>query len=346
MHKWLDIAEDYKKSTLILGNGASCAVDKSFSYASLLKVAQENKFISKDTSLLFERFKTSDFEKILRILDDASTVCEVLKPKKKVLKKFSYSRASVRDSLIKSVRYVHQSSREKYNEVKGNIIHFCESFKLIFSINYDILLYWAMMDRNDPNKSPYRFKDCFLSGKFDYESKTRSPENSTIVFYPHGHLMLITHDDNVESKIHADGGSLIDAIDRQWQSRKVRPLFVSEGSTEEKLLSIMSSEYLRTVYNEMKSLKDKVVIYGWSLGDADRHLLNALSESAITHIAISIHPDSNAASAMQQKNYLDAKKNQIISKISFSYEEKNKKKPEIIFFNANSPGCWCHPKES
>ena len=50
MHNWLDIAEDYKKATLILGNGASCAVDKSFSYASLLKVAQENKFISKDTS--------------------------------------------------------------------------------------------------------------------------------------------------------------------------------------------------------------------------------------------------------------------------------------------------------
>ena len=269
----------------------------------------------------------------------------MLKPKKKVLKKISYSRASVRDSLIKSVRYVHQSSREKYNEVKGNIIHFCESFKLIFSINYDLLLYWAMMDGNDSTKSPYRFKDCFLSGKFDYESKTISPENSTIVFYPHGHLMLITNGDSVESKIHADGGPLIDAIDCQWKYPSVYPLFVSEGSTEEKLLSIMSSEYLRAVYNDMKSTNGKVVIYGWSLGGADMHLLNALSESTITHIAISIHSDSNAALAIQHNNYLDAKKHQIISKISSAYEIKNKEKPEIIFFNANSPGCWCHPKE-
>lgn len=64
--QWADIKADYD-DTLLLGNGASIAVNANFAYRSLCQKLQE---LSSDGQLtaLFEQFETQDFELILHRL--------------------------------------------------------------------------------------------------------------------------------------------------------------------------------------------------------------------------------------------------------------------------------------
>lgn len=70
MHKikqWIDISEDFQDGALILGNGASIAIDSNFDYLSILEYATKEKLLNSDVKLLFEKYETKDFELILQI---------------------------------------------------------------------------------------------------------------------------------------------------------------------------------------------------------------------------------------------------------------------------------------
>ena len=69
---WADLADDYQ-DTILLGNGASIAVDPSFSYRSLLEHTQANGLMTQDVQHLFDYFETFDFELILRLVWQAIT---------------------------------------------------------------------------------------------------------------------------------------------------------------------------------------------------------------------------------------------------------------------------------
>ncbi len=148
-------------------------------------------------------------------------------------------------------------------------------------------------------------------------------ENVTLVFYPHGNLILSTRIlDNEEVKINDESGRLLSTILNKWETVENTPLFVSEGSERDKLNAINRSVYLNSIYNRaLKKPEESFVIYGWSIGLQDRHLLRAISKARPAKIAISIH-DKNQAQAIE--NNIKA----IIGDV------------EIDFFNTNSEGCW------
>ena len=101
--QWKDISKDFA-DCLILGNGASMAVDSSFSYKNLFAEAEDTGLITKDVSSIFDHLKTKDFELVLRILWHAYHVNQALG-----LEEDRTTRAydSVRKSLIKAVRSIH-----------------------------------------------------------------------------------------------------------------------------------------------------------------------------------------------------------------------------------------------
>ena len=73
IHNWQDISKDFSDS-ILLGNGASISIDKSFTYDSLRKYANDNNLLSDSITTLFNFFKTSDFELILRLVWHATSV--------------------------------------------------------------------------------------------------------------------------------------------------------------------------------------------------------------------------------------------------------------------------------
>ena len=71
--QWSDLARDFKDG-IILGNGASIAVDDHFSYKSLYKEATGSVSLDSGVTTIFESYKTHDFELVLGGLSTAHQV--------------------------------------------------------------------------------------------------------------------------------------------------------------------------------------------------------------------------------------------------------------------------------
>ncbi|MDC4936978.1 DUF4917 family protein [Acinetobacter baumannii] len=334
------------ESTLLIGNGASVALDPKFSYTSLKEYAEENEELDEDILKLFREFDTNDFEYILRLVWHASIINSKLKIQDERTQK-AYE--NIRNALIQSVRAIHS----EYDQIIGslpNLYAFTKNFKTIISLNYDLILYWIMMHGND-KRDGHRFKDCFISNTFhDDWTKFRSPIGReidiTLVFYPHGNLSLARDIYDEEYKISTNGSNLLESILSTWRRGKAVPLFISEGTAEKKLKSILSSGYLQTVYDEVlpsifstESSGNNLVIYGWALGEHDTHILKRilcgrnrglLTNNSINKIAVSLYkPTQDDCFRIEQiiKKSLDV----------------NELKLELYFFNSASSGCWNNP---
>jgi hypothetical protein len=95
-------------------------------------------------------------------------------------------------------------------------------------------------------------------------------------------LILAQDFSGQESKLHTNphgDGNYLQQISQQWSSATVTPVFVSEGTSKQKLNAIARSRYLDTVYREvLPEKKESIVIYGWSMGENDSHILDALKK--------------------------------------------------------------------
>lgn len=113
---------------------------------------------------------------------------------------------------------------------------------------------------------------------------------NTLVFYPHGSLALCRDILDLESKIQSQDAGLLEAILDAWSSGSHIPLFVSEGTWEQKLSAIQNSYYLSTVYREViPTLAGNLTIFGWGMGEQEAHLLQRLSQANVTRISCSVY---------------------------------------------------------
>jgi hypothetical protein len=173
---WATIAEKYR-GTVFLGNGASISVSPTFSYRSLLEHAVEEQLLAADVQQIFDFFGTEDFELILRIVWQAANVNRSLGIADE---RTRAAYLAVRDALIRAVQNIHP----EYDDVAAHlpaICQFLKNFDTVISLNYDLLLYWAMMHGfNAPDR--HEFKDCFLAGEFseDWQKVERADSRRRI----------------------------------------------------------------------------------------------------------------------------------------------------------------------
>ncbi|MDR4469846.1 MAG: DUF4917 family protein [Nitrospira sp.] len=325
---WWKICDDFHEG-LILGNGASIATHQGFAYQSLLEEARKRQFISESAEAVFDHLCTQDFERVLRMLWHASRINKALGVKDR---RTTETYESIRSALVKTVTRIHPI-HTAINATLPQIAKFLKRFKTVVSLNYDLLIYWAILWANE--RCQNRFKDCFIHGEFDsswedYRSPYGSAARSTLVFYPHGNLALATNLDGDERKLNASiASSLLDTIQSEWQSGKYSPLFVSEGTSKQKIAAIRRSPYLKTVYKSvLPKLGKRVATVGWSLSQSDKHILQAIGRGELTEIAVSV---------LTSKPRLEEKCAAIKRKIENASTRRTVK---VIFFDAKSEGCW------
>lgn len=324
--RWAQIAQHYQRGTVLLGNGASIAVSQSFSYSSLFDHARQKGLIATDVQALFCFFKTCDFELILRLVWQASNVNKALLiPDERTHQAY----LNIKDALIKAVRDVHP----EYDLVSAQLpkmYQFLKGFNTVLSLNYDLLVYWTMTYGFDVQDN-HQFKDCFLGGTLDDDwrkfRRLFKGQTNTLVFYPHGSLALCRDVVEREFKIHSTEKNLLETILQAWNSEQCVPLFVCEGTAKQKMSSIKNSYYLSTVYREvLTSQRFTLTLYGWGLGEPDRHLLRQMRGSEICRVAISVfHGDQDYC--------------------KYAYEAIQYDLGPVLvdFFDSESPGCWIHP---
>jgi hypothetical protein len=321
---WNQISEHFS-SSIVLGNGASIAVDHRFAYGSLIQHAVDTGLLVHDVQQLFTFFGTNDFELVLRLVWQASNVNRSLNiPDNKTHE--AYQR--VRECLIQAVRNIHPEYHEVAHQLP-NIYGFLKRFRTIVSLNYDLILYWTMMYGLTVNDQ-HSFKDCFVNGVFDDNWKRfRNPiygdVSTSLAFYPHGSLILCRNAVETEWKINCNGNDLLNTILDVWRGEQYVPLFVSEGSVQQKIGSIQSSYYLSTIYREvLTALGPDLVIHGWGLGDQDIHLLHRINASGITRAAISVYRGDQAYCNRVWQMSRDILGPHV----------------EVIFYDSESVGCW------
>jgi hypothetical protein len=328
---WSDIADNFK-DTLLIGNGGSIALSDKFSYANLYQFGVAKGEIRSAIQEIFQELsKNSDFEKLLRRLWEADFINKTFEVAKAEQAKVRKPYTDVRRALINTVKDIHPD-QDLLEKSLSNISKFCSRFSKIFTLNYDLTLIWAIESSNKISGISKKFSDGFSAGKmspglnsFTYDGGI---ENGDIrVYYLHGNLCLCqTKVMRQEKKLVTQDvkQSLTLQLTEYWARNDVQPLFVCEGSSATKISSIAQSNYLSIAYESLKSNQsESMVIYGWSMSKADKHILDAIRQNhSLKRVAVSIYKSNKKFQAEAKQALLD-----------IGIES-------ICFFDSHSPECW------
>lgn len=314
---------------ILLGNGFSMAFDeKRFDYSSLLDSPNIPFYIKR----VFHTFHTSDFEVIIKKLESSAQLLKAYDRRLTTSRRLYQEAINLRDELINLILEIHPSSQnyiEKDSMFKTLV--FLSNFNKIFTLNYDCLLYWVLLNREDflksyPNREIFKMDDGFRP----YYNELAWRENETQnVFYLHGALHIYKKAYGLICKPHNDGRYLMDIIKDNIYNNKY-PLIVTEGSSTNKLNKILkeNNEYLSYCYSKLKGIKDVLFIHGHSLDKKDKHIFDAISKNlTIKKVYISL---------CSKEKYLDKRE-----KVDTFFAKREREKTlDVNFYNADSANIW------
>jgi len=300
--KWDEVNRLHEWSGILVGNGASLALWDEYRYESLLTVALSNRLsqpLSLEASAIFQALRTSNFERVMEALRSCELVSTVLQPGSQA--KAESCRDDVRRALIASVLAVHVPWENVPWQTLTQIRDALLEFEYVYSTNYDLLLYWCVM----ADGSGTGFKDYFWSGFFD-SGDTRVWDKVTRILFLHGGLHLYRMSGSTTHKrVAATDRNLLELF-AQGLRQDESPVFVAEGTSDDKLAAIRSSDYLSFAFGRFAEHEGPLVVFGHALGPADRHLLDAMGRWGPRALAISILPSDETAVRQMKAAYVQS----------------------------------------
>lgn len=272
---------------LLLGNGFSIAYDqKRFSFTTLLASAVRDGIIDVESKIykVFQKLDTSDFESVMKAMGYSVDILAVYSNDTKILKKISDDRDSIKEYLVKIITNNHpEKSTSLLVKEKNACVDFLKNFKKIYTLNYDLLLYWSTMQDQAPQFADGfgNTEDSILEGYVVYKNSSSYPMN---IHYLHGAMHYFDNGDEVIKKTYNNTDkNLIEQV-RESLEKNIYPIFISEGNSEQKKTKIMHSAYLNHCFKSLRSINGDIVIFGASLKDNDKHIVAAILESKVKRI--------------------------------------------------------------
>jgi hypothetical protein len=257
--------------TALLGNGFLIAQSGGqFRYTNLLEYSglEEDGLVRN----VFRVLGTVDFEEVMHALEHAAIIEEAYGETQRA-KQFQTDASVVRESLINAVRAVHPGVHfEIPREQADRSTAFLGNFETIFTLNYDLLLYWVMLKSRT-------HADGFGLGNAIDGFRTFNDGATCSIYYIHGALHLFLSDRGEVKKRILTGKTIIDDIASTIINQKQLPLFVAEGTTIQKIRRISSVSYLKACYDKLSSLNETMLIFGHSVSDNDIHIYDAIFNS-------------------------------------------------------------------
>lgn len=305
LRDWAEIADSADWAGLLIGNGASIAVWDDFRYDSLYEVGASTDVehpLSVDDRALFEAFVTKNFELVLSSLKTARAVNEALQQETALLEE-RYE--SVQQALFDAVHQVHVPWDRVGIRTIPKLFKALRSYKYVYSTNYDLLAYWASMEKGGDG-----FLDFFwTSGSYFDPLNTEvweSRELWTRLFFLHGGIHLRRVQGGGTRKLTSAGGSLLDQFATSADDNE-SPLLISEGTSDDKLKSILSSDYLSFAHFEFTRHEGGLVVFGHSLSDSDNHLVKPMSNWRRNPVAVALRPSDHDDEIIEAKARIRAR---------------------------------------
>ncbi len=322
-----------KKRHVLLGNGFSIACRSDcFTYGRLLDEAELEE-LSVDGRQLFAGESTTDFERVIRALTTTARLASFYETSDPDLAgRLNTDAEILKTSLATALAHNHPNDvysleTAEYESVRRFLSH----FNHYFTLNYDLLLYWAMMHETEP---AINCDDGFRADLTDPEAQwvawdDYKPLNQN-VFFLHGGLHLYAQGATLKKLTFSRTGiPLVDQIRSQLDDGAF-PLIVTEGSTEEKHARIINHAYLAKGLRSLATCRDSLFVHGHSLDPNDDHILTGIVRGSDRAWFVSIHGSS------------DGKTNRdLIMRASALAQRRPRNRPlQIHFYDAESAHVW------
>lgn len=294
---WADAAAG--RHHALLGNGFGMAFDPGlFGYAALAQRAEEHSLLSRDVARLMTDLGTPDFEATMRALESTIRTLSVLDPhgNAAVIDSLMGAVAELREALAQSVAGLHPDRPYDIDEARyRSVRRFLAPFANIYTVNYDLLLYWSLMQEIEDDGTTYPsrahddgFRDSGIEGDETVLWYIYDPFKQS-VYYLHGALHLFLGEDGLRKITYIRTDEPLIEQTRSQLAKSRYPLYVAESESARKLDRINRSAYLSRGLRSITSLGGSITLYGHSLDANDDHVLEAIVRSKVARIAVSIY---------------------------------------------------------
>jgi len=282
-----------RKKHLLFGNGFSMSYDKNiFSYNALSDFIET----TGDPLIksLFEKLNTKNFELIMQQLDNFCEIAEIFSDDKILVPKIKAASKRLKNSLIGAVKELHPEHVFKIPDEKSiSCIKFLQEYLsnegLVFSTNYDLLLYWVLMRNGAQNATDGFGRD--LETELDNEHYVDTDEleyselrwgkhkDEQTIHYLHGTLPIFDTGVSIVKVEYDTEHYLLQNI-KDRIDKKEYPIFVTAGNGKEKLTHIMHNKYLSFCYEQLCEIQGSLVTFGFNFGEYDTHIIDAINIAA------------------------------------------------------------------
>lgn len=279
-----------ERSHLLLGNGFSIACDTIFGYENLLKFAKANG-LTKRILGVFEHLGTNDFERVMRLLDDADWITQhyrLRKPSEGSAGPFAADLAIVKTALIEAITRTHLAHPNLIPESRKKCCaKFLKPYHNVFTTNYDALLYWVEM--SDPE----------LLGQDGFRADEDEPDAPHVIFrehvrdnkgifFVHGALHLFMKGGQIRKHCwNRTGKRIIENVQESLEQGEY-PLFVAEGEPLKKLEQIRRNGYLSYCYDKLGRVEKNLVVFGLSFAHGDQHIADLIAKAKIHSLYVGL----------------------------------------------------------
>ena len=281
-------------SSLLLGNGFSIACNQNFDLSNLTqRMASNNPIVN----AIFAYLKSGiwDIEETMRIINQSIDIlqcCSRLNPTEftNVINELQQFSQNLKNEFIATIRDNHISGIADIPKISA--FDFINTYDCIFTLNYDLLLYWVISHNWVAFSDGFgRADDGLLVFNHNFGAKP--------FYFLHGALHLF-YNKGVIIKLGAGNTSILSKIDSIISGANHYPLCVTAGTANEKLEMIKSNYYLNHCLNMLRSSNNhNLIVFGTYLKDNDAHIRDAILQSGVKNIFFGISSDSKRAEILQ-----------------------------------------------
>lgn len=338
----------FSKRHLLLGNGFSIACEPDiFHYGSLFEQADFSNIPR--AKKVFEALGTQDFEEAIRTLESGARTAPIYSDTgSSIANAMSSDAEALKDLLVSTVAGNHPDipaniPDQKFWACRKFLSHFLSGDHAghVFTLNYDLLLYWTLMHEDMPFDDPINLNTNDGFGNVEDEPDTdyvvwhgETGAHSASVHFLHGALHLFDAGHELQKYTWVRRQERLTDQARNAIADNKFPIFVSEGTSRQKFTKIRHNAYL---YQGLKVLasntnqgKHCFFIFGHSLAQNDNHILQRLGRGKFKKLYISLYGDPN--------NELNKPIVQNANRLAGLRHERNTL--EIVFFDAASAKVW------
>lgn len=345
MMNYDEVLEDVKeqKRYLLLGNGFSMAYNpKRFSFTSLLDNAVERELIRKTSPIykVFTQFDTKDFEEVVKLLETSTKVLKTYG----VLSKADEEKILADSKSLKNylVDVITNNHPDKITEISDSEFFssasFIKNFEKVYTLNYDLLLYWtciklqsfiekeqiedSLLDISDGFYDPYEHSTDYVVFGNDGASQN--------IYFLHGGLHIYDKKSEIIKNTFSRTDKSLKEQTLENLDKDIYPIFVSEGTSEQKKAKIIHNAYLNHCYKSLLSIgrtkknESSLVVFGTLLKRNDIHIRQAILKSKVENIYIGISKESDIK---EFTNFIDK-------------ASKLKKAKKVYFYDYRTAKVW------